>query len=200
MLAVRAPETTNEWPIDVVTVYQWRQQQLLRLRANEKLAYGAFEYYRSHPVEWINHWVDTYDPRRSGTGQARIPLILFKRQAELIEFLWACVNNEQPGLIEKTRDMGATWVCSAFSVWLWLFYPGASVGWGSRKQDLVDKLGDADSIFEKIRMIIHGIPEFFLPTGFSDSEHMHFMRIINPENGATMTGEAGTTSGAAVVN
>jgi hypothetical protein len=122
-------------------------------------------------------------------------LILFERQSELVEFLWACIQNEEPGLIEKSRDMGATWVCSAFSVWMWLFIPGASIGWGSRKEMLVDKLGDSDSIFEKMRIIIHGLPEFFLPKGFSDNEHLHYMRIINPENGSTITGEAGDNIG-----
>jgi hypothetical protein len=31
------------------------------------------------------------------------------------------VENNADGLIEKSRDMGATWVCCAFSVWMWLF-------------------------------------------------------------------------------
>ncbi len=160
------------------------------------MAVGAFEYYREHPVEFVNHWCDTYDPRNVGSDvPARLPFVLFARQADLITFLWACVRGEEAGLIEKSRDMGATWVCSAFSVWLWLFWPGAAIGWGSRKQDLVDKLGDPDSIFEKIRMLLLGLPPFFLPDGFSRKEHVHFMRIINPENGATITGEAGDNIG-----
>jgi len=193
--ALIPPETTNEWPVDTVSVYAWRQAQVKQLRENPSLAFGAIHYYRTHPVEFINHWCDTYDPRRSGHGQSKIPLVMFQRQQELVEFLLACVNNEQPGLIEKSRDMGATWVCSAFSVWLWLFMPGAAVGWGSRKELLIDKLGDPDSIFEKMRMIISGIPEFFLPDGFSANEHMLYMRMINPANGATITGEAGDNIG-----
>jgi hypothetical protein len=191
----RPPETTDIWPVDVVAVYGWRQKQIKQLRGNPKLIYGAMEYYRTRPVDFINHWCDTYDPRRAGEGLTKIPLLLFTRQAELVDFLLACVESESPGLIEKSRDMGATWVASAFSVWLWIFWPGASVGWGSRKEILVDKLGDPDSIFEKIRMLIAGLPEFFLPDGFSMNEHMSYMRIINPETGATITGEAGDNIG-----
>ncbi len=190
------PVTTNEWPVDAVAVYAWRQNQVKKLRADQKLAYGACEYYREHPTEFINHWCDTYDPRNIALGKpTRLPLVMFQRQQELIECLHACVMNEEPGLIEKSRDMGATWVCSAFSVWLWLFWSGSAVGWGSRKQDLVDKLGDPDSIFEKIRMLINSLPEFFLPKGFSFNEHMSFMRIINPDTGSTITGEAGDNIG-----
>ena len=189
------PETTNDWPIDLVSVYAWRQAQLIRLRDDPKLIYGAMEFYREHPVQFINHWCDTYDPRRAGAGQTRRPLVLFKRQEELVHFLLACVRASEPGLIEKSRDMGATWVCCAFSVWLWLFWPGAAIGWGSRKEQLVDKLGDPDSIFEKMRIIIGTLPEFFIPDGFSPNEHLLYMRMINPENGSTITGEAGDNIG-----
>jgi phage terminase large subunit len=91
--------------------------------------------------------------------------------------------------------MGATWICCAFSVWLWLYWDGAAVGWGSRKEQLVDKIGDPDSIFEKIRIIIRNLPRFMLPIGFSPTEHMTYMRIVNPQNGATITGEAGDNIG-----
>jgi len=193
---MQAPSTTNKWPIDYVAVLAWRQQQVIRIRENPELLTGAFEYYRDKPADFINHWCDTYDPRNVGSDvPARLPFVLFLRQQELIEFLWCCVSTEEAGLIEKSRDMGATWVCSAFSVWLWLFWPGAAVGWGSRKEQLVDKIGDPDSIFEKMRMLISGLPAFFLPDGFRRKDHMSYMRIVNPENSATITGEAGDNIG-----
>ena len=98
-----------------------------------------------------------------GHRTSRLPFILFQRQRDLVQFLLACLEGETNGLIEKCRDVGATWVCCAFSVWLWLYWPGVAVGWGSRKEQLVDKLGDPDSIFEKMRMIILGLPREFLP-------------------------------------
>jgi phage terminase large subunit len=69
------------------------------------------------------------------------------------------------------------------------------VGWGSRKEQLVDKLGDPDSIFEKMRLIILGLPREFLPTGFNIKDDLSYMKIINRENGATITGEAGDNIG-----
>jgi len=188
------PCTTNDWPIDYVQVFAWRQQQVLRIRERPELLTGALAYYADHPVEFINHWCDTYDPRNAGTGPTRMPLVLFQRQAELVEYLLACLKAEEAALVEKSRDMGATWVCCAFSVWLWLFWPGSAVGWGSRKEQLVDKIGDPDSIFEKMRMIITGLPRFFLPAGLK-SEHMAYMRLVNPVTSATITGEAGDNIG-----
>lgn len=193
---MRTPSTSNNWPLDYVSVFAWRQQQLLKLKNDPNLVLGAKEYYRTHPVEFINHWCDTYDPRNAGSGLlTRPPLVMFKRQEELVQFLWACMDAEEPGLVEKSRDMGATWVCCAFSLWLWLFRPGVSVGWGSRKEQLVDKIGDPDSIFEKMRMLLQGIPKVFWPRGFTMGNKTSYMKIVNPETGATITGEAGDNIG-----
>lgn len=166
------------------------------MRGDPALMAGAMEFYRTHPVEFINHWLDTYDPRNAGKQTpAKMPFILFERQAEMVEFILACLRGEENGLMEKARDMGATWVCCAVSVWLWRFWDGAAVGWGSRKEQLVDKIGDPDSIFEKMRMLIRGMPREFWPDGFNETDHMAYMRIVNPQSGATITGEAGDNIG-----
>ncbi len=186
-------QTTNDWPPDYTAVFQGKQKRLAKLRENPL---GAKEYYRTRPVEFIEHWVNTYDPRNAGGDTpASMPFMLFDRQKDLIEFLLACLEGEESGLIEKCRDMGASWVCCAFSVWLWIYWDGSSVGWGSRKEQLVDKIGDPDSIFEKMRMIIGGLPKELQPRGFTPKVHATFMKIINPENGSTITGEGGDNIG-----
>ena len=193
---VPATVKRESWPPDYVSVWAWRQAQLLKIRSSPDMLVGALEFYRTHPIEFINHWCDTYDPRNAGTDTpARMPFILFERQEDLVTFLLDCLNGEESGLVEKCRDMGATWVCVAFTVWLWRFSPGTSIGWGSREQDLVDKLGDTDSIFEKIRMLIRGLPSEFLPVGFNPNVHMSFMKVVNPDTDATITGDTGDNIG-----
>ena len=188
--------TKDNWPPDYISVWMWRQRQLLKMRSDPVIMQGALEFYRTHPVEFINHYCDTYDPRNAGKATpAKMPFIMFERQAEMVDFIMACLNGEENGLTEKARDMGASWVCCAVSVWLWRFWDGAAVGWGSRKEQLVDKIGDPDSLFEKMRMLIRGIPREFWPEGFSETDHMTYMRIVNPKTGATITGEAGDNIG-----
>lgn len=196
LLRAKTTDRSEQWPPDYVAMFGWRQQQIRRLRADPKLIAGAREYYRTRPVEFIEHWMDTYDPRNAGGAMpSRMPFKLFPRQRDMVDFLLDCLNGDASGLIEKARDMGATWVCCAFSVWLWLFWPGVAVGWGSRKEQLVDKLGDPDSIFEKMRMLIGGLPQEFMPVGFNPKDHATYMKFINPETGATITGEAGDNIG-----
>lgn len=152
-------------------------------------------YYRTHPVDWINDWVWTYDPRNRKPIPKRLPLIMWGRQEELIEWLRDRYEEGENGLLKKGRDVGASWLCCAFSVWLWLFEADVAVTFGSRKQELVDKKGDPKSLFEKIRDIINNLPLWMLPRGYEESEHDNFLRIINPANGATITGEAGDQMG-----
>jgi len=184
------------WPYPHEPAFAWRREAAGLLGADPKLGMGADAYYSTRPKAFISHWCVTYDPRLAGSGRpAKLPFLLFPRQEDMIDWLLALLAGEENGLLEKARDMGATWLACAFSVWLWKYRRGSAVGWGSRKEALVDKLGDPDSIFEKMRMIIDALPGALQPHGFARADHMTYMKIINPENGATITGEAGDNIG-----
>lgn len=161
---------------------------------------GAKLFYARSGVEgviaFIEDWCDTFDPRNAGTGKSTtMPFILFPRQREYIEFLYACImTNEANGLTEKCRDMGATWLCVCFCVWMFLFLDGATIGWGSQDGAKVDEIGNMSSIFEKIRWELRTIPRIFWPRGFDEKTGMNYMRIFAP-NGNSITGECGDDIG-----
>ena len=183
----------DNWPPDYAGVYSWRMSTLARLRDDPVMLASAHTYYATHPAEFIMHWMDTYDPRK--VHDKWMPFIFFERQYEMVTFLEDCRTTARDGMMEKCRDAGATWVSCGWSVWAWKYIPNNAIGWGSRKEALVDKLGDPDSIFEKIRLIISRLPDVFIPKGFRPREHATYMKIINPENGATIAGEAGDNIG-----
>ena len=54
-----------------------------------------------------------------------------------------------------------------------------------------DRLGDVSSIFEKMRKIVERLPPCFKPDSFT----LPFMKFLNGENGATITGETGDNIG-----
>jgi phage terminase large subunit len=82
-----------------------------------------------------------------------------------------------------------------FAVWLWLFHPGAIVGFGSRKEILVDRQGDMNSIFEKIRTIIRRLPHYLTPKGYKPEAHSNYMRLLNPEVGTAIVRGGGCARG-----
>lgn len=195
--ALPAPHTTDQehWPPNYTEVLAWRQTQLARFELQPELIPAAKKYYSTHRAEFINHWIDTYDPRNANRPDklVKFPLIMFPRQEELVQFIEACMKAEAGGQVEKSRDMGATWVCIGVSVHLWIF-GAASVGWGSQKQEKVDRLGDPSTVFEKIRMAIRALPKVFLPRSFQDSD-LTYMRCVNHDTGATIIGEIGDDIG-----
>lgn len=147
-------------------------------------------------------WLDTYDPRKSPTnsnpqlrGEKWMPFVFFKRQEDVIQFFEDCSHDQESGLVEKCRDFGLTWLACAYSAWRWLFIKNDAIGWGSRKESLVDKPGDPDSIFEKIRLMLKRMPKIWMPVGFSWGRHSTFMKLLNPENGSIIAGEAGDNLG-----
>jgi len=173
-------------------VQRWRHRKLAEFLEDPTMIENL---YGAEPIKFICHWLDVYEPRNAGKGlPTRMPFILFTRQEELIQFFHACLIGDGNGLVEKSRDMGATWCGCAYSIWLWRFVAGTAVGWGSANSDKLDRLGDAGSIFEKIRLCIRGLPPVFLPPKFRDDNLMH-KRIINPSNGSSITGDIGDQIG-----
>ena len=187
------PLTTAEWPPDYAGVYRWRAEVLKGLLNDPQALAAAKTYYSTRPTEFILDWMDTYDPRLAGNKW--VPFVFFQKQAEFVDFLRSLDRDQESGLIEKSRDMGATWASCAYSVWCWLFIANDATGWGSRKESLVDKLGDPDSLFEKMRLLIKRLPMVFVPDGFTWTRHSTFMKLVNPENGAIIAGEAGDNIG-----
>lgn len=185
--------TREQWPPDYEAVWRWRIKTLKILKSDPALAASARRYYSTRPAEFIMHWMDTYDPRRADNKW--IPFVFFKKQEQLIEFLLSLDRDQECGLMEKSRDMGATWACCGYSIHAFLFNKDDSTGWGSRKEDLVDKSGDPDSIFEKLRLILKRMPDIFMPAGFNWARHSTFLKLVNPANGSTITGEAGDNIG-----
>lgn len=183
---------------DYAQEYVRRGELLARLRADPKLCASVMSHYSRNPVDWILDWGTTYDPRNSGNPSlpTTMPFCLFARQIDLVQFIHECVTDGEHGLNEKCRDMGASYVALAYSCWAWLFMEGFAVGIGSRKADDVDKLGNPKSMFWKMRNIIDMLPrDIFWPRGFKPKDHMTYMRIENPSNGATISGDSGDNIG-----
>jgi phage terminase large subunit len=177
-------------------VWLERVARLERIRKDPSLLPGCLAFYSDHPVEFISDWLCTFDPRNVERGiEAVTPFLLFPKQADYVEWVVARWRGREDGVVEKSRDMGVSWLCVAIATWMWLFHPGVVVGFGSRKEAYVDDLGNPASLFWKIRETIKLLPREFVPAGFDMRAHAPSMKIINPINGSTIIGEAGDNIG-----
>jgi hypothetical protein len=177
-------------------IFAQRAERLQRMREDPRLLAAAKVHYRRHPWDFITDFGMTFDPRKVlDGGLSNIPFICWPRQVEYLKWLESRYLHGERGLVEKSRDCGVTWLSVGWAVAHWCFDDGFAVGFGSRKENLVDKLGDPDCIFEKLRHFVAQVPAEFLPPDFSLKEHATFMRLLSPSTGSSITGEAGDNIG-----
>lgn len=160
---------------------------------NNHLRLAAKEMCRKDIFYWADNFAWTLDPR---VKPSKLPLVLWPHQRKALQAMLDAKRDEADIVVEKSRDMGVTWIAILFHVWHWQFELDTYVGGiGSRKEDLVDKADDPDSIFEKIRFLIDNQPNWLLPEGYNKNKHDKHMNISNPETGSVIRGEAGNQIG-----
>lgn len=177
-----------------VEVYKERVRRLRLIRERPELLPGIRAWYRDHPEDLINDWGMTYDPRAADLGgSTRIPFILFPRQKEFVRWVLDEWTNRRRGLAEKSRDMGVSWLCIATAAALGLTREAITIGFGSRDEDSVDKIGDPDSLFWKLRFFLENLPNEISGNWTSkDSSHM---RVTIPLTASVIKGDAGDQIG-----
>lgn len=125
------------------------------------------------PVYWINTFCWTYDPKNHPENPNR-PLVLWPAQERALLKIKSAMGKHRM-LLEKSREMGMTWLILALFVWYLLFRSNMSFLCGSRKQDLVE--GDDDSLFAKIDYLLARLPRWMVPPIARTS--LHFKNLTN---------------------
>lgn len=161
---------------DYSAVSAARIERLAWLRGNPGMLEPLRQHYREHPAAFIADWGVTSDPRN-----------------KLIEWIVARMRSREPGLIEKSRDCGASWLAVCLAATLCLFEPGVVIGFGSSKEDKIDRSGDPDSLFWKARFFLSHLPPEFR-CGWDESRHSAHLRLTFP-TGSAIVGEAGDNIG-----
>jgi hypothetical protein len=127
----------------------------------------------------------TFDPRKN---PKHIPFVLFEYQKRAIRELVDAIDNGHDLLLEKSRDMGVTWITVWVFLWYWLFRDGINLLMGSYKEKLVDDRTD-DSIFGRLDYCLESLPKWMLPKGFKAGKHRTKLKLINPVNNNLISGD-----------
>jgi phage terminase large subunit len=176
---------------DYERVYSQRAERLAHIRANPEMLPALRAHYAVNVADFLSDWGSTFDPRNPERGlPSTVPFILFDRQRELIAWLLELWRDQKHGMVEKSRDMGASWIVMGFVCTMSLFNQGLAFGIGSRKEELVDRSGDPSCLFWKGRHFMQGLPPEFLQ-GWSITKHSADRRLVFPMTGSIITGEAG---------
>lgn len=181
---------------DYSAVLAQRADRLKQIRSDPQLLAACHRHYYDHPWDLVNDWGMTFNPKTlAKPGRvAFMPFVLFPRQLEWMQWTYANWQSSTPGITVKSRECGVSWCAITFSAVMCMYRKGFVAGLGSRKADLVDKLGDPDSLMEKARLFLRMLPEEFRG-GWIEKEHSHYMRLRFPNTGAILKGESGDDIG-----
>ena len=137
---------------------------------------------------WVNTFVFGYDPRLAGAKEyPTTPFITSEFQDPLILGMQRALGLEDIG-IEKSRDLGASWMILLTFLHAWLFRENLSFALVSRKEDLVDKTDDPDCLMWKLDWVLRHMPGFLVPS-FSRQK----LTLANLDNGCTFNGGSTTS-------
>ena len=156
------------------------------LRASDSRAEELVSACRIDPLFWLNFFCWTYDPRRR---LRPCPMITYPFQEIAFYWILHAIDNQYDLLIEKSRDMGATWLVLYAAQWHWMFRPYSTSLLVSRKEDLVDKPDDPDCLFWKLIFNAELQPTWLLER-FNRRELGLFNPLINSTiDGTSTTGD-----------
>tara|TARA_R100001594_G_scaffold506_1_gene1947 strand:+ start:1500 stop:3332 length:1833 start_codon:yes stop_codon:yes gene_type:complete len=145
---------------------------------------------------FINAFCWLYEPRSSrlrGTTSNVIPFLTYEYQDEAFLQMKEVLGLQDIG-VEKSRDLGATWMFLTLFFHGWMFEDFSSFGIMSRTADLVDKPGKKDTLFWKLDFLLHGegrkggLPKWMRPKNVYRS----MMLMENRDNGSTFEGATTT--------
>lgn len=152
---------------------------------------------------WVNLFAWTYNVKtvtQEGTESPaevqHVPFITWDVQDDAFNQLCDSVEFGKDVLIDKSRDMGASWICITLATWSWLFAPNSQSLLVSRIEDLVDRRGDPDTLFWKIDYLLENCPDWMLPCERTllerGGECRTHLQLVNPKTGSTISGQATT--------
>lgn len=173
---------------DYAAIFKERAERLNWLRAKPGRVESTKAYYRNgHYADFISDWGVTLDTRNRSKGRpAYLPFILFPKQRELIDWFLELWRASESGMVEKSRDQGASWLAMALSCSMCILDRDINIGFGSATEDKIDRTGDPDTLFYKGRMFVDNLPAEFRPP--YESAHM---RMSWPSTNGSITGGAG---------
>ena len=199
-LIVPKLEVANlEYRRDIITAAENDEglQRDLLCACSESLLYWV------NSFVWTYHQFDVIDGERVSAVNTHEPFITWEVQDDLLNRFVKCLptveqvlageGKSEDILIDKSRDMGASWLCIMFLHWLWLFRDNAQLLELSRTEDYVDKAGNMKALFQRHDYINQWLPDWMLPPdclyGQRERTKMH---MRNRLTGGCIDGESTT--------
>jgi hypothetical protein len=131
----------------------------------------------------------TFQPKREQSIRKHLPFITWPVQDECIDWLIQGIRHGGDRLVDKSREMGASWIILGCFFNEWLLVPDSTLMVASRKEEYVWKKGNPDTLFWKLLYMHKNLPVWCQPpmrAGFELTER----HMLNPWNNSVIDGES----------
>ena len=122
----------------------WPASEAIRRLAEERTRC------RQDILHWLGHYAWIPLPKAAPGEHRRAPVLLWPRQKQLVLWIVESLRAGRDGVVNKAREVGATWMFLNVFLWHWLFDRGFLAKLFSRKEQYVDDRS-LDSLFGMLR-------------------------------------------------
>ena len=194
---IKVPKTLAENIRSRNALHEWGAQ-------SDENAAKLMDYCSKSILLWTNLFVYTFVVREINEQGQEVapeigsdqPFITWPVQDHVMTEMLGAVNGQKDIVVDKSRDMGASWMCVILAAWCWLFKANSTILLTSRVEELVDKRGNQKSLFWKVDYINRNLPLWMLPCPLKEllpggkfRSHMH---LGNPILANAIDGERTT--------
>ncbi len=123
------------------------------------------------PFWYWNTFGFLLEPRATDTPST-IPFVTWPRQDEILLEILNAVNDGYDLHIKKSRGVGVSWNVLLVFEWFWHFKERQHFLVHSKKEDLVDKIGDPDTLLYKLDFWCEHLPDWLRPTPDRKKNHV----------------------------
>lgn len=192
MMSLNPPKTIAE-------NIKFRRDVYLKCRPSAEAQSLMRAYCKDNILFFFNTWLWAEDPfiekgLRHGVESMRVrPIVTYPFQDDFVLELQSAIRKGEDFIRDKSRDMLATYMVLGVYIHGWLFHSQKHMitSW---KEDEIDGKDDTSTHFGKLRFNLKRFPLWLLPEGFDWKKNSSYMKLQNPESGATLTGSAATAS------
>jgi len=188
-------------PKGMVQNMRWRKDLLKKAYDDPVLQHDLLIACQQSKLFWINAFCWTFhqwdvDPKtgkRKPAKNQHVPFVTWAVQDNCVDMFDWCLENGEDILVNKSRDMGASWCCMAYIHWHWLFTPNAQMLEMSRTKEYVDQTANMKALFPKHDYMNRWLPWWMRPPEcLPEQKNRSCMHLFNELNGACIDGESTT--------
>jgi hypothetical protein len=170
---------------------------LARYKADPEFARGMWRMCQADIFLWIDLFVWQFNPLKDGAEIGAFVLRPF--QAEILRTLLDAKEAGDDVVIEKSREMGGTYLCLLLLLWFAIFHTNKKLLVISRNEEAACSRADPLSVFWKIECVLKYLPDSMVGEVKRHKKSFRFVRTNSYVTGTASTHAAGVGDRAAMI-